>query len=500
MTKQEKMRSYVLVLVAWWREIVGGAALVTVGVGAVVLVSQVLWPNYESSAEVLIVRAPTHVSLDDTIETMRESTGERRLRARRAALVGLVRNTNVARAVLERLQGLLGDEKMTEARLLRRIRGSLVIANNATLRDGSDLIRITARGDSPELAAAIASTWAEEYVRHTNQVSSRVPEELMNSVAAAAERARQDYDTAQRTLEEFVATTNIDSFPRLIEAKKQVVNELQALDLTTGVASIRASSNLLVNNYNARGDIVQLIGAAQGLRDQIEFGGEEGLASTGLALALLKIGAHAKGADLSGSLEIKIDGDAFHATAADQLADVDALVDALEKRVARSGEHFESLSTSLYTRADAGSDASLFLADAGADASDSSQWTPNGSASLEAGILTPIGRFIDSLEQEILLLESQYEATTSKRTSLVQARDNMRSAFDSLEKERVEMRLSRAAEAPELRVASPAIAPMRRSGLPLLPIVILAAIFGLSAMTCAAFLANVMNWRPFLKG
>lgn len=202
MTKQEKMRSYVLILIAWWREIVSGAALITVGVGAAMLVSQVIWPNYESAADVLIVHAPTHVSLDNTIEAMRESTGERRLRARRAALVGLVRNANVARAVLERLDGLLDDEKMTEARLLRRIRGSLVIANSATLRDGSDLIRITARGDSPEQAAAIAGAWAEEYVRHTNQVSSRVPEELMNSVAAAAERARQDYDAAQGRLEE----------------------------------------------------------------------------------------------------------------------------------------------------------------------------------------------------------------------------------------------------------------------------------------------------------
>lgn len=500
MTKQEKMRSYVLVLVAWWREILGGAALVTVGVGAVVLVSQVLWPNYESSAEVLIVRVPTHVSMDDTIETMRESTGERRLRARRAALVGLVRNTNVARAALERLEGPLGDETMTEARLLRRIRGSLVIANSATLRDGSDLIRITARYDSPELAAAIASTWAEEYVKHTNQISSRVPEELMNSVAAAAERARQDYDTAQRTLEEFVATTNIDSFPRLIEAKKQVVNELQALDLTTGTASIKANADLLVRNYNNQGSMVQLIDVALGLRDQIEFGGEEGLASTGLALALLKIGAHAGDADLSNSFEIKIDGDTFHATAADQLADVDALVDAIEKRVARSGENFQRLSATLYRRADAGSDAPLFLADAGGNAPEPSQRARHGSGSLEAGILTPIGSFINDLEQEILLLESQHEATTAKRAYLVQARDIMRSAFDSLEKELVEMRLSRAAEAPELRVASPAIAPMRRSGMPLLPIVILAAIFGLSAMTCAAFLANVMNWRPFLKG
>ena len=497
MTKQEKIRSYVLILAAWWREIVGGAALVTVGVGAVVLVSQVFWPNYESSADVIMVHSPIHVSMDTTIEAVRESTGDRRLRARRAALLGLVRNANVARVVLERLDGLLGDKKMTETRLLRTIKGTLVIANNATLRDGSDLLRITARGDSPEKAAAIANTWAEEYVKHTNQVSSRVPEELVNSLAAAAERARQDYDTAQRRLEEFVANTNIDNFPRLIESKKQIVAELQELDLETSTASIRARSDLLMRNYTARGRMTQLISAAESLRDQIELGGEES-ASTGLALALLKIGAYAADASLSNSLEIKVDGGAFHATTADQLADVDALIDALTTRIASSGQVFDRLSESLYVRADAGSDASLVLAGGAADAPDS--WVPAASPSLESGIQTPIGNFLDSLEKEILVLESQHEATTARRVSLVAERDVMRSALDSLEMERVEMRLARAAEAPELRVASPAIAPMTRSGLPLLPIVILAAIFGLSAMTCMAFLANIMNCRPFLKG
>ena len=496
MANQEKMQSYVLVLVAWWRKIIGGAALVTAGVGAVVLVSRVLAPNYQSSADVMIVHAPTHVSMDTTIEAVRESIGERRLRARRAALVGLVRNANVARAALERLDGLLGDKKMTEARLIRRINGALVIATNATLRDGSDLIRITARGDSPEQAAAIADAWGEEYVKHANQISSRVPEELVNSIAAEAERARQDYETAQRSLEEFVANTNIDRFPRLIESRKEVVSELQQLDMVTSTASIKTHSNLLVRNYEIQNNLAQMVTAAESLRDQIEFGGEDGLTSTGLALALLKIGAYTEEASLANSLEIKIDGDAFHATASDQLADVDALLDALTKRIAESGERFEHLSNDLYGRA--GPDDAVLMADTGAGAPDSPYASSMSDvrASLATGIQNPIGRFISNLEQEILSLESQYEATTAKRTSLVQKRDNMRSALDSLEKEAVEMRLARAAEAPELRLASPAVAPIGQSGLPLLPILILAAIFGLSAMTCVAFFANAMNWRP----
>lgn len=499
------------VLVAWWREIVVGTVLVSVGVGVVVAVQQVLWPRYESSADALIVVAPTHVSMDTTIEAARAVTSSQpvHVRARRAALVGLIRNGSVARAVLERLDGLLDgkNEKMTEGRLLERISGELVISTSATLRHGSDLIRVTARADSPEKAATIAETWTAEYVRHVNQLSSRVPERLVDSLAAEARRARQDYDTAQQVLEDFVATTNIDIFPRLIESKKQIVNELQALDLVSSTASIKAHTDLLVSNYGIQSNLAQLITAAEGLRDQVEFGGEDSLAATALALALLKIGSYASDANLPSSLEIKVDSDAFNASAADQLADVDALIDTLERRIVESGRVFGRLSESLFrtVEADAENAPSSLLADAAADSSSSSQleaaaiMTDEGIL-LEAGITTPISRFVDDLEQEILLLESQHESVTAERILLAQERDNMLSAMDSLEKELVEMRLARAAEVPELRVAASAVVPTRRSGLPLLTLVILVAILGLPAMTCLAFLANAMHSRPFLKG
>ena len=499
-----------LILVAWWREIVVGAVLVSVGVGAIAAVRQTLWPQYESSADALIVVAPTHVSLDTTIEAARAVTSNQpvHVRARRSALVGLIRNGSVARAVLERLDGLLDgkNKKMTAHRLLRRISGELVISTSATLRHGSDLIRITARADSPEKAATVADAWTAEYVRHVNQLSSRVPERLVDSVAAEAKRASQDYDAAQQALEDFVATTNIDIYPRLIESKKQIVNELQALDLVTSTASIKAHSDLLIRNYNVRSNLAQLVTAAEGLRDQIESGGEESRASTGLALALLKIGSYASDANLPNSLEIKVEGDAFDADAADQLADVNALIDTLGKQITESGQSLERLSESLYrvTAADTENAPSPLLADAAADSSTSQSEAAaiisNVSNSFEAGITNPISNFVDDLEQEILLLESKHEAVTAERILLAQERDNMLSAMDSLEKELVEMRLASAAEVPELRVAASAVVPTRRNGLPLLTIVIMAAILGLPAMACLAFMANAMYYRPFLKG
>lgn len=503
--QEHRLRRYVLVLIAWWREIIGGTALIAAGIGTAVLASQLLWPTYGTSADAVIIHAATNVSMDTTIEAAPERNRDRaRLMARRAALLGLVHNGSVARAVIERLDGLLSERESTEARLLPKIDAALVVASNSTLRYGSDLIRVTARTDSPEKAAAIADAWTEEYVSHVNRLYSRVPENLVASIAAAVESARRNYVAAQRDLERFTAVTSIDRVSRLIESKKEIVNQLRVLETTTNTASIRAHTELLVDEYATRSKLLQLITAVRSLRTQIELGSEAGSASTGLALALLKVGIHSLSTDPPDSLEIKVDSSAFHADTADQLADVDALLLSLEKQVEQSGMNVERLSENLYGEPTAavGSGA-LLAADAGGGSPNSSQrssrFLDRLRSSVEGGISTPIDSFLSELEDEILDLEVKREAADAERASLVQHRDNMRSALESLEKESVELRLALAAETPQLRVASQAVVPTNHDGLPLLPIVILAAIFGLLTMTCLACFANAMNWHPLLK-
>lgn len=214
MTNQDadfNLPKYVFILIAWWREILLGASLVTVSVGTTALAVRTLWPAYEASADIAMT--------DAGVGTDRTS-----FRGRRVAIVGLARSGDLARSVLDRLDGQLGATEATESALLRTIDATLVSTLSANL---SNLIRITARARSPEQAVVLADAWAEEYVSHVNRLYEQVPESLLASVAAEEERATQEYRAAQKELQAFVGTVDLDRLTRQIEAKKHTVEELE---------------------------------------------------------------------------------------------------------------------------------------------------------------------------------------------------------------------------------------------------------------------------------
>lgn len=219
---------YLLVLTAWWREIVVGAALFTILVSAAAAGVRLILPTYETFADVTIVGASANRSIDDT-QSIADLSQRDRMAPRRAALVGLVHNTSVARKVIERLRGQLDEEEAREAILLEAITAEIFLTRNVNRREGSDLIRITVRADSPEKTAAIANTWAEEYVVHVNRLYEPARESLTASIADELKRARDDYHAAQSDLEAFMAGNNLDRLNRLIEAKNGIVAQLTDL-------------------------------------------------------------------------------------------------------------------------------------------------------------------------------------------------------------------------------------------------------------------------------
>lgn len=219
---------YLLVLTAWWREIVVGAALFTVLVSGAAWAVRLILPTYETFADVTIVGATANRSLDDAPSVSGLNQRDR-MAPRRAALAGLVHNTGVARKVIERLRGQLDEEEAREAVLLERIAAEIFMTRNVNRREGSDLIRITARADSPEKTAAIANAWAEEYVIHVNRLYEPARESLMASITEELKRAREDYHAAQSDLEAFMAGNNLDRLNRLIEAKNGILAQLTDL-------------------------------------------------------------------------------------------------------------------------------------------------------------------------------------------------------------------------------------------------------------------------------
>ena len=195
---------YLFVLTAWWREIVVGATLFTILVSAAAAAVRLILPTYETFADVTIVGASANRSIDDIADLSQRD----RMAPRRAALVGLVHNTNVARKVIERLRGQLDEEEAREAVLLEAITAEIFLARNVNRREGSDLIRITVRADSPEKTAAIANAWTEEYVTYVNRLYEPARENLTASITDELKRAREDYHAAQSALEAFMAGNN----------------------------------------------------------------------------------------------------------------------------------------------------------------------------------------------------------------------------------------------------------------------------------------------------
>ena len=497
----------ILVLIAWWREILVGAALVTVVVSGAVLAKRLFLPTYEAFADVTIVRTMTNVSIDNTLETAREFTGglTARMAARRAALVGLVHNASVARAVIERLRDRLDDKEVQAAILLERIDSELVVALNATRRQGSDLIRIIASSDSPDKTAAIATAWAEEYVSHVNRLYEQVPESLTVSISEELKRARQDYQDAQKNLEKFISSNNIDQMTRLIEEKRSIVRQLTDLwresidsqlskleveqQAATAVFNERTESliAMLSLEYEKQRQLDRLLADARSLRTQIETGGEASVASNGLALMLLKAGAYASSVGPASALDIRVDGTASHIDAASQLADVKALIVALEAQYEVLEFSIERLSKDLPEQYSRG-------------ATSNPLWNPEHVRELNGRIKeadsNEVSRITAVLEDEVQELLAEREARMAMHQTLVEDRNIKRSALTTLQNESVELRIGSSADTPEVRLASPAAVPVDPAGIPLLLIVILAGGAGLPAAACTALLAAAVNVQP----
>ncbi|MBI1299329.1 hypothetical protein GC175_30730, partial [bacterium] len=228
------LRQYVLVLASWWREVVALALVAAImAAGGVIALRFVQDPVYEAAATVAIARTTSSISFDDNFQTsssQENMTSAARadilVSTRRASLVGLVYNGAVAQTVSQEMESFLNEEQRNPTRLLNRINAELVTAEGT--RTESDLIRISARADSPEVAAAIANAWAQAYVTYVNRLYGQVPDDLRASVQTELAAAQAGYDEAQRQLEGFIASNEIARYDREIGEKQQIVNSLQA--------------------------------------------------------------------------------------------------------------------------------------------------------------------------------------------------------------------------------------------------------------------------------
>ena len=477
------LRNYALVLVAWWREIVLGAVLVAAAGAGAVLALNVVLPKYETTADVAIIHRDSAVSIDQTFRAVSEQTKRARnrdLSSKRAALVGLVHHGGVAGKVLEQLGGLLEDDRYSVVDLLESVEAELVTLGVATLRNQSDLIRITVSADSPEKVAAIADAWSREYVDAVNLLYQQVPQDLIDSVRNKLDEAKATYEDSQKRLETFLAENPIGQLERKVTS---IVEEITALHELSKLGSyslkhraLQTDVDLLSDYYDMKRRLTKLLGDVRSLRFEIGKGDEAGFVSNGTAIQLIKIQAYAMTNPLPEGIRIHIDKmRPIHTDAVKQRIEVDRLLTSLEARIDKIDESIQRLSDMIANTQLSGS---LFEISSNFD---------------------DVQKTIINKENELTMIQMQKESADSRFDRLVQERDLAKSILNTLQNEVIELQLSSVASSSQVRLVSPAVIP-KDSARPS-PILILAigGVLGLLIMSLVAFVANAAGIPPYLK-
>lgn len=210
------LQQYLMVLVAWWREM---ALLVLLGAllaGAAIWAAKTFWPSYEAWADVLIVEPETEAVLD--VVFLKGTAIQRLSQDKQATFLGLVRSGDVAAAVAERVG--LSQDAFPEASLLAAISAQLVAADPASGAN-SNLIRISASLGSPEDAQALANAWAEEYVKEIDLEREHAAQSVLDALEREFEQAASSHEAAQAQLENALAQSRFGQLQRQIAANEQ---------------------------------------------------------------------------------------------------------------------------------------------------------------------------------------------------------------------------------------------------------------------------------------
>ena len=218
------LRQYLMVLVAWWREM---ALLVLLGAllaGAAIWAAKTFWPSYEAWADVLIVKPATEADSN-------------------FAFLGLVRGGDVAAAVAERMGS--SQNAFTEVEVISAQLFTASVAPDAA----SNLIRISARLGSPEEAQALANAWAEEYVKKLELERKRTAQSVLDGLERTFEQAASIHEAAQAQLENALAQSRFGQLQRQIAANEQRINLIRISASLGSPEEAQALANAWAEEY-----------------------------------------------------------------------------------------------------------------------------------------------------------------------------------------------------------------------------------------------------------
>lgn len=463
---------YVEVILRQLRLIIGVAFIFVIAAG---LVSFFLPKTYQASALVATIKSATEVSFGSGIETLSEeqlSSIRVDPNARLQSYVNMVRHPEVAQKVLDELGSELPSEDRSISSLLNIISGNVV--------GRSDLIEISATYDNPVLAAEIANSWSRAYVDKVNDLySTSGKEESLIVIQQQTENARQDYDVSQEELVGFLTENKVGEYTRQISetlttidnlyfARSYAVSEIISGTVQTQVSVIDEHNNNLQENlvqtYEDLRKTNRLLNDAEDMRTQVREGGQGAATSNALALILLKSQAFASNEALN---NLQIQTSPVGLTQEEMLADLDALVEALEARKITLEREIQSLSQQILLRQQEAENVIPSPADGedllGGNASAvllliSQLGGLEGLAELHEGEAGIEGE-IQQLEDRLNTYHAQLAIEQDREQELRRARDLAWSTYETLTTKEAELAIASQARDTQVVLASPATVP-----------------------------------------
>jgi hypothetical protein len=438
---------------------------------AIVLATQSRAPVvYSAEALVAPNRSRTQVQFVPQIKTIDDSTtaagGSALTPERRQALVDLVRSSNVEALVMKDLNGKLPDSELQQGALVQQINGGI--------RPRSEILSIQALASSPTDAMLIVNSWARNYVDEVNHLYSSSDSD--GSIQALRDRAQQDFQAAQATLNASIATSDLETLDQQIQQKQALLALLQSpyqgaaqgtADTSSDAKPSAASStqvqvsNAVLNDYRlaerrSLDDLAQTLRrvdatrqTARALLGQAQLNGGGGGSSDAAALALLKTQLVAISDGLPSQLQLQIPSSVGGSTA----EDLQTLANSLDAARQQLAADFESRR-----------------------------------AAYEANR----AQQVSALERELQDLRARREAADAERKRLTAARDLASDTYTALAKKAEEQRVASSTAGHEVELASEATfaAPLPRQTTSAL---VTAAFAGLVAAAAVA----VLRWYAF---
>ncbi len=303
---------------SWWREILLVAITVTVlAVLSIIILERISAPSYSATADVIIARVASEISLDERMQTVVDDLGgASRSTSYRAALLELARNDELAVSVIEDMGYLLPDHQRTPEKKKNSIDVRMPFAQDG--RTPSDILQFTATADSPELATEIVNSWATQYIENVNALYGEVPSDAIETLRDELIIAEDTYRTAQLEYVSFLSESKRETFSRQLRenialrdaleaGRTQTIAAIQADDQTTKLAYFLAMTEVqrestlqvfteqaqarsieLSRLYQARNFSRQQLDQADNLMTSIEAGGNTAFSTNAIALQLLK--------------------------------------------------------------------------------------------------------------------------------------------------------------------------------------------------------------------